>query len=45
MTLLDLTNAYYRSRMIGDVHGLVQNCLQFAFVNSNKVMKHWTIKC
>ena len=43
MTLLELTNAYYRSRMIGDIQLLVQNCLQFAFVNSNKLMKHWTI--
>ena len=29
--------------MIEDVHYLVQSCLQFEFVYSNKVMKHWTI--
>ena len=32
MTLLDQTNAYCRSRMIEDVHHLVQSCLQFEIV-------------
>ena len=44
MTLLDMilvTNAYCRNRMIGDVD---PNCVQYAFVKSDKVMKHWKIK-
>ena len=44
MTVLDQTNAYCRSRMIEDVHYLVQNCLQFKFVKFDNVMKRWTIK-
>ena len=43
MTLLDQTNVFCRSRMIEDVHYLVQSCLQFEFVWSDKVMKYWTI--
>ena len=44
MTLLGLENAYCRSKMIRDVHFLVQNCLQFVFIECNKVMKHWTVR-